>query len=280
MIKKTVAVVLVVLTIFFSMNTVFAVDTYEGYNLPVDVDINGNFIKCSQKPIVINGTTFIPLRAFADAIGGTVLWDEATMAATLVKDNHSLVFYTDRSCSIIDGVEKDYTSILYNDLTYIPVRVISEALGYGVSWDEFYMTVKIVAPQVVVPEACIDRTYTYEDILYLSKITYTESGAEPFVVQLGIAGTVFNRVKSPLFPNTVKEVIFDKKYGVQFPPAHTNLINRTPAPKSIIAAKCVLWGVNVIRNSLYFTGASYASSSWAHKNRPYYTTLGKVAFYE
>lgn len=258
----------------------FAADTFEGYTIPVDIEVNGSFVKCTEKPVLIDGITYIPLRAFSDSVSGEIKWNQQEMAATMTKDGHSFVFYTNKSYCLIDGAEKNYPSVLYNNLTFIPVRAVSETLGYGVEWDSFYMTVKITAPGVAVPDYMKDTSYTYEDMLYLGKIIYIESGAQPFKGMLAIGGVVINRVKSPLFPGGIKEVIFDTKYGVQFPPAHTDRINVTPSAACMIAAKCALNGVNVVRNSLYFVSAKSAASSWVGKNRPYCTTIHGVAFYE
>ena len=124
-------------------------------------------------------------------------------------------------------------------------------------------------------------SYSYDDITYLSKIVQQESGTQSFQAKLGVAGTIMNRVRSSKFPNTVKGVIYDTNYGVQFPPAHTDsFINTVPYKESVIAAKCALRGVNVVRNSLYFMDTKRASQSWAHKNRPFYTALGGMSFYE
>ena len=276
---KKITVMIAVLMMLLCVNA-FAVDTYGGYTVPVDIEINGNFIKCAQKPILIDNSTYIPLRAFSDAVGGIIEWNEAEMSATLNAYGHFFVFYPDRDFCLVDGMKKNYTSVFYNDLTFIPVRAVSEVLGYDVSWDDFYLTVKITAPNVNVPEHLIDYSYTYEDIMYLGKITQVESGYQRFMVKLGVAGTVINRVKSPRFPNSIKDVIFDTKYSVQFPPAHTDKINVTPSKESIIASKCVLNGVNVIGNSLYFVDTAYAPSSWVHNNRPHYITIYDMSFYE
>lgn len=276
---KKVTVMIAVLMMLLCVNA-FAVDTYGGYTVPVDIEVNGHFIKCAHKPILINNSTYIPLRAFSDAIGGIIEWNETEMSATLGVDGHFFVFYPDKDFCLVDGTPKNYTSVFYNDLTFIPVRAVSEVLGYDVSWDDFYLTVKITAPNVNIPENLIDYSYTYEDIMYLGKITQIESGYQHFMVKLGVAGTVVNRVKSPRFPNGIKDVIFDTKYSVQFPPAHTDKINVTPSKESIIASKCVLNGVNVIGNSLYFVDTAYAPSSWVHNNRPHYITLYDMAFYE
>lgn len=278
MIKKITALVAVILMLVSI--TVFAVDTYGGYNIPVDIDINGSFIKCAQKPILMNGTTYIPLRAFSDAIGGTISWNDTEKAATMEKNGHTFDFYPEKDFCLIDGVEKNHSSIIYQNLTFIPVRAVSEVLNYEVAWDDFYLTVQITAPGVTVPDACKEYSYTYEDVLYLGKITQIESGYQHFKVKLGVAGTVLNRVKSAQFPNTIKDVIFDTKYGVQFPPAHTDKINVTPTKETVIAAKCALNGINIIGNSLYFIDAKYAPSSWAHNNRPHYATIHDMSFYE
>lgn len=278
MIKKIIFLITVIVMLF--LNCAFAVDTYGGYDVPVDIDVNGSFIKCAQKPIMINSTTYIPLRAFSDAIGGEISWNGEEKTATMTKDGHSFMFYTGKDFCVIDGEEENHPSVIYKDLTFIPVRAVSEVLGYDVLWDDFYLTVKITAPGIEVSEDYKDKSYTYEDLLYLAKITYIESGYEDFQVQLGVAGTVVNRVKSPLAPNTVKEVVLDTRYGVQFPPAHTDKINVTPSKKSMISGKCAFNGVNLVGNCLYFIDKKSAPYSWVHKNKSLYKTIYSMNFYE
>jgi len=278
MLKKTI-VLLVVIVMLLSF-PVSAVDTYGGYDIPIDIDINGSFIQCVQKPIIQDGITYLPLRAFSDAIGGAITWNGEEGAATMVQDGHSFTFYPGKSYCYIDGVQYNHAAIIYKDLTFIPVRVVSEMLHYDVEWDEFYLTVKITAPGVSVLESSKDATYTYEDVLYLGKIIQIESGYQHFDVMLGVGGTILNRMHSSEFPNTVKDVIFDTKYSVQFPPAHTEKFDKTPSKASIIAAKSVLNGVNIVGNSLYFIDTQHASSSWAHNNRPFYATISDMNFYE
>lgn len=278
MIKKIFVILFII--IITTIVPAFAIDTYGGYNVPVDIEINGEFIKCTQKPILINSSTYIPLRAFSDAVGGTISWDETQNKATMSKDRHTFEFYLGKDYCVIDGLQKNYPSVDYKDLTFVPVRAVSEALGYKVEWDDFYLTVKITAPDVEIKDNSKDMSYTYEDMLYLAKITHIESGYQHFKVKLGVAATVMNRVRSKEFPNTIKDVIFDTRYSVQFPPAHTDKFNVTPSKESMIAAKCVLNGVNVVGNSLYFVDTPYASGSWVGNNRPHYVTIYDMSFYE
>jgi len=279
MIKKIIP--LVALIFIFTSFSALGADTFNGYNYPVDIDVNGSFIKCPQKPILIDGTTYIPVRAFSDAIGGLVEWNSESKCATMTKDGHTFVFNTQAGTTTADGEVTPYKTVVHGGYTMVPVRAVSEVLGYTVEWDDAYLTVKITAPEVVVPELSKDTSYTYEDILYLSKITQIESGYQHFDVRLGVAGTVMNRVRSTQFPNTVKDVIFDTRYSTQFPPAHTEkFANLVASKETTIAAKCVLHGVNVVGNSLYFVDTKYAPSSWVHNNRPHFVTLHDMSFYE
>ncbi|MBQ2966704.1 MAG: cell wall hydrolase [Clostridia bacterium] len=277
MYKKIIAVCLM-LVMLLSVIPVQALDTYGGYPLPVDLEVNDSFIRCVQKPVLINNVAYIPLRAFADAIGATIIWDDAEKAATVVKDNHTLVFYLNKDYSLLDGAYGPGIAIHYG-LMFVPARAICDALGYSVEWDGFYYVVDITAPGVTVPEACKDYSYNYDDLLYLGKITHVECGAEPFETRIGIANTVINRVRSPLYPNTIKGAIYDTKHGVQYPPAHTSHMNRTPSVSSMLAAKCALNGVELVGDSVAFVNVKYLSSSWAHNNMQHYVTLGIVAFY-
>ncbi len=258
---------------------VFAADQYGGYDIPVDIEVNGTFISCVKKPFLEQGSTYIPLRAFGEAVDAEIYWDEETQTATMIKDGHTFEFCSDNDYSTIDGEICELSSINREFLTFIPVRIISETLGYDVQWDDYYMTVKITAPDVTVPEESKDYSYNFEDILYLGKIVMLEAGSGGLDTKIAISNTIVNRVRSASFPNTIKDVIFDTNYSVQFPPAHTDRINETPSKECIIAAKCALNGVELVGDSLYFISTKAAPSSWVHKNRTYYITIGNTAFY-
>ncbi len=278
MFKKLLVAVVAVISLVSV--TALAGEPYGKQNVPVDVVINGSFVKCEQKAIITNGSTYIPLRAFSDAIGAQVSWDNQTKAAAMTKDGHTFEFYTKDGYCVIDNVATQYPSMIYSNLTFIPVRAVSEVLGYEVEWDNLNFIVNISAPGIVVPAEYQDNSYTLEDLVYLGRIVQIESGYQHFEVKLGVANTVLNRAKSPEFPDTIKDVIYDSRYGVQFPPAHTEKFNNTPSRESMIAAKCALNGVNNVGGSLYFIDTAYAASSWTHNNRPFYGAVHDMSFYE
>jgi hypothetical protein len=52
-----------------------------------------------------------------------------------------------------------------------------------------------------------ERSYSDEDIWYLSRVIQAESGYCQREMMEGVGSVVLNRVESDLFPNTVREVI-------------------------------------------------------------------------
>ena len=51
---------------------------------------------------------------------------------------------------------------------------------------------------------------TNEDLLLLSKLVTGEARGESYEGQVAVAAVVINRVKDPRFPNTIKDVIYQK----------------------------------------------------------------------
>ena len=91
-----------------------------------------------------------------------------------------------------------------------------------------------------------------------------------------MGNVVLNRVASPLFPNTVRDVLFQPN---QFTPASSGVLQRTPSAESVIAAKLCLDGANTAGNALYFVNPRVSPNSWAARNRPYVATIGAHAFF-
>ncbi len=135
----------------------------------------------------------------------------------------------------------------------------------------------IVGP--VTRERLFGKGYSDTDLYWLSRIIYAEARGESYKGKVAVGNTVLNRVKSSDFPDTVKGVIFDTKYGVQYTPVANGTIYNTPDTSCINAAKDALSGVNFIGKCMYFYNPRKATSSWISNNRPYYTTIGNHAFH-
>lgn len=85
--------------------------------------------------------TYIPLRAAAEALGASVLWDEAARSVTVSANGRSETFY------VGSGAE------IRGDRTYVPLRAAAEALGKNVSWNA-EENIALIGPRENVFYAC------------------------------------------------------------------------------------------------------------------------------
>ena len=59
-------------------------------------------------------------------------------------------------------------------------------------------------------QAASKKSYTANDLKYLTSIVYCEAGNQSYKGKLAVANVVLNRVSSKKFPNTIKAVIQQK----------------------------------------------------------------------
>lgn len=138
--------------------------------------------------------------------------------------------------------------------------------------------INVSSAEVCVPVSA-ESVYNAEDLHWLTQIIHAESGNQPLEGMIGVGNVVLNRVKDPTCPNTVYDVIFDCRYGVQFSPTETGSIYAEPNEMSIVAAKLCLEGYNTVGNSLYFVNPMIGISDWFSQTRVYITTIGEHAFF-
>lgn len=98
-----------------------------------------------------------------------------------------------------------------------------------------------------------DPVVSDEDLL--AALIYCESGNQPFDGQLAVGFVVLNRVKSPLFPNTIKEVIYAVN---QFTPAYNTNLTKALKGKITVSASAKRASSTVMK--------MYASNNYNIKN--------------
>lgn len=97
-----------------------------------------------------------------------------------------------------------------------------------------------------------------DDRTLLAAIIHCEAGGEPYEGQVAVGAVIMNRVRSSSFPNTVREVVYQKG---QFGPAITGKLDRVLASGEIYnscyeAADAALAGENPVGEALYFGNGS------------------------
>ena len=159
-----------------------------------------------------------------------------------------------------------------------PIRALAQIFDLDVLWHDDTRSASLDSRQLDILEDA-DSYYDEEDLYWLSHIIYAESGNQPLDGMIGVGNVVLNRVADPTCPDTVYDVIFDNRYGVQFSPTETGTIYDDPNELSIVAAKLCLEGANVAEDSLFFVNPVIGTSSWFQKTRTYVVTIGDHAFY-
>lgn len=253
------------------------------FETPVCVTVNGHYLKTDSQAFLEKGYTMIPIRAVSDALcADSVEWNGKESCATISRDGTALQISKNSKTAWVNGRKTtlDTAAVIRNDRFYVPIRFVAETFGTKVDWDKNSYTVLLSAPGITVPKHMIgSRGYSDEDLYWLSRIIHAESAGEPMIGKIAVANVVLNRVESPLFDNTIYDVVFDRKYGIQFTPTVNGAIYNTPAGDSIVAAKRALLGENTAGKSLYFLNPVIAESFWIVNNRTFYKSIGNHDFY-
>lgn len=100
-----------------------------------------------------NNRTFVPVRFVAERLGADVTWEGDTQTVVVKKDGHTIRMAVGSLTYTLDGVTKtldvpaEYmASTGGNSRTMVPVRFVTEALGYQVEWDQPRNLVVIARP--------------------------------------------------------------------------------------------------------------------------------------
>jgi exopolysaccharide biosynthesis protein len=89
-------------------------------------------------PIVVGGHTLIPVKFFIDAMEGTIRWDGAAKKVTIIKGAHLIELWIGSKEIIVDGeaVTAPIAPTVMSGRTVLPLRLLSEKLGWKVSWNQ------------------------------------------------------------------------------------------------------------------------------------------------
>lgn len=116
------------------------VNRNEEYDIPefednISIVLNDEFIVPKTPPVIYEGSTFVPLRFLAEKLNAEVEWNDGII--TIVKDNKFIVLNVGSDKAKINEKETTITHspVIINDISFVPIRFISESFGLDVSWD-------------------------------------------------------------------------------------------------------------------------------------------------
>lgn len=119
--------------------------------------------------------------------------------------------------------------------------------------------------------------YSNEDLDLLARLVTAESESEPYSAKVAVAAVVLNRVKSTIFPSSIKDVVYDKSDGYyQFTPTMNGFINKPASESSKKAAKEALYGSDPSNGALYYFDDS-VTNKWLLSKKDA-VVIGKLIF--
>lgn len=120
---------------------------YMNLFIPAGAKVNGPFISVivngeevdfqDVEPVIEQGRTLVPVRALMEKLGAKVQWNEKTKEVTVKKDNLDILLKIGSKKAVVNGKEVtlDVPAKIENGRTLIPLRFVSEHLGYKVNFD-------------------------------------------------------------------------------------------------------------------------------------------------
>ena len=184
----------------------------------------------------------------------TQVWYGKALANT----DSQLYIYTDMSeASPIVGVMYNNTAVTVDEVGAEWTKVTSGAItGYVRNGVLLTGTAAVERAKITCVNGTSDAR-VYEELSIeklLAALIYCEAGNQPYEGKVAVGAVVMNRVASGRFPNTIKEVIYQRG---QFTPAMTGKLDRIIASGRIPAscyeaAREALSGVSTVGIALFF----------------------------
>ena len=243
----------------------------------VNLYINSNRVEVTS--YLISDTTYVPLRAFCEELDDcNISWNDGIASV----ESSELNMRIQQGSHYIEANDR----IIYHDepilnvesRIYVPIRTLAKVYNLSVTWEGKTKTVYLAGNPRALKKG--KDFYNEEDIYWLSRIIQAESGGEPLLGKIAVGNVIINRKNRNDYPNTIKAVIFDKKYGTQFTPVANGSIYNTPSSDSIRAAKIVLDGYSLNEHMIFFLNPRAATNFWITQNRIFVTKIGNHAFYK
>ena len=223
-------------------------------------------------------TTYVALVPMSKCLDSTILskWDAGTRTATVHNDKLVLkatvgnlyLTVNNRYFYAPEGIQ------IENGQVMVPLSALVKAFDGSLTWNGSAGITAVTRGSGAAKFG--EQYYNADDLFWLSRVIYTESGNQPLEGKMAVGNVVMNRVKHPSFPGTIEGVLAQKNQFTTYWSGH--IARSAPNAESVIAAKLVLDGgvVEEVKNALYFDSAA---NSWASRNRTCVAVIGGHRFY-
>lgn len=102
------------------------------------VSVNDKMLDFDVEPIIENGRTLVPFRTLFESLGAEVNWDQENKIASCKKDDKEIKIFIGQNKAEVNGkaIELDSLPKIKDGRTLVPLRFVSENLGYEVEFEK------------------------------------------------------------------------------------------------------------------------------------------------
>lgn len=104
-------------------------------------------LQLAVQPLLLDGTTLIPMRQLFEAQGARLSWDGSGKTVTATKNDTVLTYRIGELAATLNGdtLSLNVPGQIVEGNTMIPLRFVSEALGSTVKWEALTRTIRIAS---------------------------------------------------------------------------------------------------------------------------------------
>jgi len=181
--------------------------------------VNGISCTLDVPATIIENRTYVPLRFIAEQMGCTVNWSSSDKKITVINGENKIELWIGKSTALVNGKSNQIDStnskvvpLIKSGRTLVPIRFISESLGFYVDYNSSKKLVSISNTPIVNLDSAVgylEKTVNFNSKSYSFKIVKIDPKVKgiSFVPSLSVNG--FNKgadYKTFLLPNTIAMV--------------------------------------------------------------------------
>ena len=169
--------------------------------------------------------------------------------------------------------------VVKGDILYEIARFFGTTVAALMEINELKTTTIRVNQVLLVPdngakEYPVGLWLTDQEVQWIAQMIHAEARGEPYLGQVAVGAVIINRVKSPKFPNTVKDVLFQDG---AFQPIRNGTFYQAASEQAYRAALEALNGHDPTNGALFFFNPSISKDRFMHSRTPA-ITIGQHRF--
>ncbi|HEY9061838.1 MAG TPA: extracellular solute-binding protein [Pseudobacteroides sp.] len=151
-------------------------------------------------PVIVNGRSMLPIRPVIEVLGGVVRWDDEDRKVTIEYNDRKIEMWLNVKLMKVDGEDRyfDVPPMSISGRTMVPLRFVSESLGFEISWDGKNKKISI-------------KTNQNDFAKYQGEISFWHYNAEEAVGIVKAFNNRYPNVKVNLSVNPLKDMVYQNK---------------------------------------------------------------------